>query len=377
MEVFMRKDAAPVYGRMIVSVLLFTVLTAGSCTIDPGLNSGSTGTLKIVSWNVQAFFDSTENGDEYDDYKDSAGWAGEKYHARLTGLAEAVGKMPEGAPDILALIEIENSRILEDLARDRLGRYGYQWTFFSRNKSASLGLGVLSRFPFTETKVHGITYDQESSPRPVLELRLTPGGFPLVLFVCHWKSKLGNEEITETLRRSSARIIARRLREITAEDPDIPVIVMGDLNENHDEFYRMNGKVLSALLPDDPDAAELVRTDTSSLSARLGIRDDFLVLSGSKPPVSEYFEETAAILYSPWGQELQDGSYFYNNDWETIDHFLLSGGLFNRTGWDFQSCYAGDQEPFISQKGIPAAYNPRTGQGLSDHLPLILVLRGS
>jgi hypothetical protein len=162
-----------------------------------------------------------------------------------------------------------------------------------------------------------------------------------------------------------------------AEDPDIPVIVMGDLNENHDEFYRMNGKILSALLPDDPDAAELVRTDTTSLSARLGIRDDFLVLSGSKPPRSEYFEEASAVLYSPWGQELQDGSYYYNNDWETIDHFLLSGGLFNRAGWDFHSCYAGDREPFVTQKGIPAAYNPRTGQGLSDHLPLILVLNSN
>jgi hypothetical protein len=197
----------------------------------------------------------------------------------------------------------------------------------------------------------------------------------MALFVCHWKSKLGGDS-TETLRRSSARILARRLREIAAEDPELPVIIMGDLNENYDEFYRLDGKIISALLPDDPDAAALAEIDAASVSARLGVREDFLVLSGAKPPRAENFGEGTAALYSPWGQELQNGSYYYQNDWETIDHFLLSGGLFNSTGWDFQSCYVADKEPFVSQKGVPVSYNARTGYGLSDHLPLVLVLRG-
>jgi endonuclease/exonuclease/phosphatase family metal-dependent hydrolase len=370
----MWNNVKSVYGKVVLSVVLVPALIGcGGCVFEAETDKAVGGALKIASWNVQALFDGNDNGDEYDDFRSSAGWALEKYQARLTSIAEAVGKLPEGAPDILALIEIENTQILEDLAGDKLAKHGYQWTFFSRNKGSSLGLGVMSRFPFTETKVHGITYDKESSPRPILELRLSPGGSPLALFVCHWKSKLGGDS-TETLRRSSAKILVRRLREIAVEDPALPVIIMGDLNENHDEFYRLDGKTLSALLPDDPDAAGLAETDTAPVSAQLGVRDDFLVLSGGKPPKAEYFDEDTAVVYSPWGQELQNGSYYYHDDWETIDHFLLSGELFNHSGWDYYSCYAGDREPFVNQKGAPAAYNPRTGQGLSDHLPLVLVL---
>jgi hypothetical protein len=44
-------------------------------------------------------------------------------------------------------------------------------------------------------------------------------------------------------------------------------------------------------------------------------------------------------------------------------------------GWDFDSCTVIDVEPFINAYGYPASYNPKTGNGLSDHAPLFLTLR--
>jgi exonuclease III len=192
--------------------------------------------------------------------------------------------------------------------------------------------------------------------------------YPLVVFVCHWKSKLGGDDATESTRRASARIIVRRIQELVESEPDLPVIVMGDLNENHDEFYRRSGAVLSALLPDDPRAAEVAGQYDN------GLQKDFLILSKSKPPVPRYFPPGTVTLYTPW-TELEDGSYYYKNAWETIDHFLLSPQLFDKTGWDYATCQVLNEPPFVSAKGLPLAYNPRTGGGLSDHLPLLLFLK--
>ncbi|MDR3341459.1 MAG: endonuclease/exonuclease/phosphatase family protein [Treponema sp.] len=356
--------------KTIPAALISLILCLGGCEVTESGSSktDSPGTLTIATWNVQTLFDGAEAGTEYDDYRGSAGWTGEKYTARLNSFAQAISRMIETAPDILGLIEIENSPVLTDLVTGFLSKYGYHWTFFASNPNAALGIGMISRFPFTETKVHSITAQGETIPRPVLEVRLQPQDTPVVLFVCHWKSKVGGDTLTESSRRASARVIQRRLWEIRQENPVIPVVIMGDLNENHDEFYRNDGSVISALLPDDQKAAEL----TGFIQAK---QQDFLILSRNKPPTPEYFASDATVLYSPWGNELQDGSYHYKGAWETIDHFLLTDALFDQTGWDFDSCRVINQEPFVDAHGNPAAYNPRTGNGLSDHLPLVLVLK--
>jgi endonuclease/exonuclease/phosphatase family metal-dependent hydrolase len=328
------------------------------------------GTLRVATWNVQALFDGHQTGTEYGEYLNEAGWGEEKFSARTLGISQAVSRMDGGPPDILALEEIENLQCLEALASGELAKHGYRWTYFSKNKGASLGIGVLSRIPIAEARAHGMVRDQEAAPRPVLELWLYPEDAPLALFVCHWKSKLGGEDNTEPLRRASARIILRRIREIRSAYPDVPALVMGDLNENYDEFYRRGGTSLSALLPDDPDAADLARFAYAGPSQQR----DFLALSGEKPPRAAHFDSSMPAFYSPWGQELRNGSYYYRNEWETIDHFLLSDQFFDEKGWDFSSCRVLVQEPFVNAGGIPNAYNPRTGTGLSDHLPLMLVL---
>jgi endonuclease/exonuclease/phosphatase family metal-dependent hydrolase len=342
------------------------VLGLAACTVSSVRGSQPLGTVTIAAWNVQALFDGTETGNEYGEYTASSGWSEEKYLARLAFLAQGADHI--GA-DILGMIEVENLRILETLASGPLAKQNYRWAFFAHNPGASLGIGVLSRYPFVKTKTHSAVYGEEAVPRPVLELWLEPEGRPLVLFICHWKSKLGGDKNTEPLRRASAWIINRRMEELGRENPGMPVIILGDLNENHDEFYRQKGAYQSALLPDDPGAAEYA----GKIPA--GGREDFLIISGEKPPRAEYFPPGSRAFYSPWGIELSPGSYYYRDAWETIDHLLLSEALFDHSGWDFDTCQVGAREPFLNAQGYPNAYNPRTGFGLSDHLPLTLVLK--
>jgi endonuclease/exonuclease/phosphatase family metal-dependent hydrolase len=314
-------------------------------------------------WNVQALFDGEDTGNEYDDYRNTAGWNREKYTARLTALSGAIPRLTEkGAPDLVGLVEIENAGILEDLVRGPLAKSGYTETFFATIPGASLGLGVLSRFPLVSARVHSISTGGETAPRPVLEIRIEPRGKPLIIFLCHWKSKLGGDDATEALRRASARIVRRRLAEILRDEPLSPALVMGDLNENHDEFYRRDSGVICALFPDDAGAR-----------GSEGSPEDCLIVSGEKPPRKR--QTDGPVLYSPWGRELEGGSYYYKGDWETIDHFLLSDAFFDGTDWDFEGCRVFNTAPCTNSAGYPDAYTPWTGRGLSDHLPLVLFLK--
>jgi endonuclease/exonuclease/phosphatase family metal-dependent hydrolase len=378
--------------KVILYILLIIVLF---CSAEcegiplPGNSKASDKSEQFtaVVWNVQTLFDGHDTGNEYAEFRESAGWTQEKYAARLLAIGQAILRMrtlsAQGknqgenenqqrqsatsatVPDLIGLVELENGNILEDLLHGPLSKQGYVHTFYGNLPGMSLGIGVLSRFPLTETRIHSITINNETTPRPVIEVHLEPGGEPLIFFICHWKSKVGGDSATEHLRRASATVISRRIVELREEKPDAPIIIMGDLNENHDEFYRQGGTVLSALLPDDEDAALLAASQGNG----------FLVLSKEKPPRTEYFDPSIPILYTPWENELLDGSYYYRDNWETIDHFLLSEALFDNRGWDYETCLVLNMPPFTNAKALPYQYVPRNGFGLSDHLPLMLFLR--
>jgi endonuclease/exonuclease/phosphatase family metal-dependent hydrolase len=356
----------------------------GCSAVKPGIDAEQ---LTIASWNVQNLFDGIDHGSEYNEFKSSAGWNSEKYQARLNGITKA---FKDGAlnPDILALIEVENAGVVQDLAGSSY--MDYPWTFFAGDGSA--GLGVLSRLPLIETRAHSSHSPEGSVPRPVVEVWADTGSGPLVLLVCHWKSKRGGGKNTEALRRAGAALVLRRLTEIAGENPGIPVIICGDLNENYDEFNRIGAAYPCALLPDSSEAAALTRKVFSD--ARPGFQamklPGFLVVSGQKPPRALFFTEPAVFSpwlemedggYEPFGSQdsdhfdfLPQGSYYYDDAWETIDHFLLNAALFNQRNWEYQRFRVVAEPPFVNSGGKPQPYNPRTGNGLSDHLPIVLTL---
>ena len=325
-------------------------------------------------WNVQNLFDGLDNGNEYADFSEAGGWNREKYAARITAISQAIMGMADGPPpDLIGFSEIENLAVLEDLAT-ALSKYGYYWIAFANIPGAPVGIGAISRHPIMDIRAHSITIENESAPRPTLELRIEAQGEPMVFLLCHWKSKTGGEDATTAQRRASARIVQRRFLELIEDEINTPVIVMGDLNENHDEFYRR--KIFSALLPDDPDAAALV-----SQSHGFNRTQDFLVLSGKKPPRPNYFPDDLHVFYSPWLEDISEdysrrnpGSYFFRDNWETIDHFLLSASLFTGSGWNYSNSRVLDNPPFTNSRATPNRYNPQSGVGLSDHLPLLLYL---
>ncbi|MDR0375404.1 MAG: endonuclease/exonuclease/phosphatase family protein [Treponema sp.] len=366
------------YGSAVFVLLVFplAVSCVGSCEVYPELSGGKdSSALSVATWNLQALFDGKDDGVEYEEYRGDNGWNNEKYLARLNNFSKAIASLGKNWPDVLALIEVENAGVLEKLATEYMADSGYRYSFFAGLSGYSLGLGLLSRYPFTKTLSHSSNIGGEILPRPVMEARLEPEGHPIVIFVCHWKSKLGGDDKTEALRRDAAVVILRRIIAIRAENEDIPILVLGDLNENHDEFVRHDGEIRCALLPDSPEAARFAGFDFELEDEEYQrAPQDFFVLSAEKPPKSSFFCDVEGIFYTPWETELEKGSYFYGGGWESIDHLLLSDAFFDSRGWDFKNATVIDAEPFVNSKGEPNSYNTRTGSGLSDHLPLVLTL---
>ena len=347
---------------MSVPVLLLAVILVLLGCIDPEPDKAADNrTLTMMTWNVNNLFDGKDDGNEYPEFLQMAGWSAEKYIGRINNISDAIGKI-EPQPDIFLLQEVESLQILKDLALSMRGEY---WSHFAGNSGSAIGLGILSRLPLLDAKAHSITIGSDTIPRPVLETRVQTEEGDIIIFVCHWKSKLGGADNTESIRKASARVILRRIREILENEPQTGIIVAGDLNLNHDDFYKRDASQIYALLPDVPQAARMAGNE----------QIDFFVISGRKPPQPVYFPQETIVLYSPWMGELENGTYYYRNNWETIDHFLVSNRFFIGQGWQYEKTIIIDYEPFTRVSGLPNSYNPRTGHGLSDHLPLLMTLK--
>jgi len=345
-------------------VVLAVIFILTGCDIPKTEELTQIKTLTLMTWNVHNLFDGKDDGYEYAEFQQSSGWSIEKYMGRVNTISAAI-KTLETQPDIIVLQEVENLQILEDLSY--VFPMTYLWSHFANNPESAIGLGILSRFPLLDAKAHSIFINDDSTPRPVLEARVQTDADDIIIFACHWKSKIGGDDATERTRKASARVILRRVREIWEYEPDTGIIIAGDLNLSHDDFFRRGSNLICALLPDDSLSASLAGTE----------QNDFIVISGNKPPMPEHFSQENIVFFSPWMNELKNGSYFYRNNWETIDHFLVSGQFFINSGWEYERVIVIAHEPFADVDGRPIPYNVRTGYGLSDHLPLVLTLKSA
>jgi len=364
--------------------------------------------FRIASWNLQAFFDGQETGTEYADYRAKSSWNEIAYKSRLAMLADAMTRWPEPqtkgerpGPDIFALVEVENSTVLQDLRSGPFAPFKYSYSAFAANPASPLGLGILSRFPILSTRSHSLQTESFSTPRPMLEAEIELPGEHLFLFVCHWKSKLGNPSETEAIRRASAELVNRRIHELSLEHPDTPplVLVAGDLNENVDEYSRQGGSFLTALMPADtsPEAfiegtpsafikltgspsalsaptapnAAMSAPATAAAAANITVANITAVPAPATAAAGVALPAGPAIFYSPWLSASWPGSYAFQGAWETIDHILIGPAFFDNRGWEYASFFVHDQAPFTNDAGFPNSFNPRTGKGLSDHLPIL------
>lgn len=302
--------------------------------------------VTILTWNAFNLFDAVDDGTEYREYDPGLGrWNAALYERKLSAAAAVIRRSCPGGPDVIALQELENRRVLDDLC-GRLA--GYAHRVAPDGQPGGVRCAVASRYPVRRTATHEVGEWDAQPLRPVLEVELDCGGAPLRLLVVHWKSRLEGEGPTQPARDAAAAVVARRLARLLADSPADDVVVAGDLNENADE-----------------------------LLAGVGSRGT-AVLAGVASPAQAGASGGRVALYDPWhGLPPSDrGSAVYRGSWQTPDHLLLSAGLFDRSGLSYR-----DRSFRVVRHSF--MLDPRTGFPLkdrelvwrySDHLPLLLEL---
>ncbi len=316
--------------------------------------------LVFMSYNVQNIFDDTDNGTEYPEFDPSVSeWGISQYSTRLSNLSEVIRRTVKGGADIIAFQEIENRKVLDRLAGNYLKGFGYDYLAVTEAENSAVQIGVMSRYPFDRVMVHQVLSGGKTAGRPILEVYINTDYGTVHLFNNHWKSKLGGAEETEPLRIAAGKMLKTRVIQILKDDPDSVILVAGDLNENWDEYYRIGEAYTTALMP-----VKDVSLLHSPGPVLLGSMDDTFIYTRGQEEL---------VLYEPWSEEPPGtGTYVYNDLWQTLDHILLSPGLFDETGYEFKSFEISDNSFLLDSRGYPYSWITGRGRGYSDHLPLIV-----
>lgn len=201
---------------------------------------------------------------------------------------------------------------------------------------------TLTKFPVRAVRQHPIT-----SARNILEVEVEIDGAPLYIFNNHWKSGAGSNQM-EALRLQNAGVLRKRLDEIFAEDPLADVIIGGDLNAHYNQKARYT---------------QMPRT---------GI-NDVLRSQGNEKAM----QTGEADLYNLWYEipEQLRGSDTYRGEWGTLMHLIISRGLYDQSGVQYQDNSFGVARMVglnADSAGSPFRWSAggEKGAGYSDHLPI-------
>jgi endonuclease/exonuclease/phosphatase family metal-dependent hydrolase len=360
-------------------------LPAARCS-SPFSRPGS-ARLTIVAYNVKSLFDDKDDGPEFPEFSVAKGkWDAARYGLRLRNVAEAVlATAPRDAgppgPDVLCLEEIENGRVLEALRSGPLAAARYKYSAIAPAEDGPFSVCVLSRLPILSERCLSAATPAGREGRDALELELDAEGRRLFLIACHWKSKLGGDELTEEARREAAALVRSRVEELVAVEPGAELLVCGDLNESPGEYEKNGRRYATALMPLEEAAAggaasarpggRSTGASAKLAAARSSIRPSRLLVASSKELAGMSGGEI--VLYSPW-EESGGYSFSFRGSRERIDNFLLAPGLLDGKGLSFERFSAAPAPFLVDGAGTPIAWPGSGAKGYSDHLPILLVL---
>ncbi len=298
--------------------------------------NGATQSVTLLSYNVKAAFDDTVR----------AARQSERI-ADVINLALA-----PATPDIIILQEIEGRAPIEELIENWLIGRRYQSAALSPPIAGRLQIALISRYPIQALRYHGVYRATFPLLRGILEAQLEINGNPLYLFMVHLKSKREGAQETEPLRIAMVEALQQRLRVLLKHDPEAAIIIAGDFNERTDEYRQVNYSYPTALLPPQ-------RGESSHWYRPLRV---------SQQPIASSHSDDDILLFSPWNDSEWEGSYYYNNAWQQIDHFLLSSSLLTTAQLRYDSFRVITAADLLTAAGHPNPY-------YSDHLPLLLALQ--
>jgi len=281
-------------------------------------------------------------------------WNTEKYLNKLSNMAKVIASLKDSkGADVLGMCEVENAAVLADLIKQpSLQKQQYGFVHIEGPDLRSIDNALLykkKQLTLVQSSAYPILFENAPSAktRDILLVKLfsKDSKSNFVVLVNHFPSRVGGAAESEPKRIAAAKVLRRIYDSIVKADPNIPIIVMGDFN-------------------DEPtDISIAVALNAKGTLENLASHDLFNSMYSFK--------------------EKKLGSHFYRNEWTALDQIILSSNLVNCTE---KLCYKAHsaaiykQDWMLEQEGKYKGAPLRTfgGQtylnGFSDHLPVYIVL---
>lgn len=309
----------------------------------------------IAFYNLENLFDTIpnnpENRDEEFTPNGSRQWNSQKYWSKIHNLAYAISEMttkttPVG-PAIIGVSEIENRSVLEDLVKDpQISKWDLQVVHHDSPDARGVDVGCLYNPKYfhlenvTNHRLTSVSFRTRDQMCVVGSLM----GQRIAVIVNHWPSRLGGQEKSSPNREAAAALSKQIADSLWRVDPNIGVIIMGDLNDD----------------PQDKSVAKV-------LGAKRNAKD-----------VTEH------EFYNPFWKKLDDGigTLAYKSQWNLFDQIIISGNLTHAedTKWHFYRADVLNKEFLRDTEGSRQGYPLRTYSGgsflngYSDHFPTEIFL---
>ncbi|MBD5232731.1 MAG: endonuclease/exonuclease/phosphatase family protein [Bacteroidales bacterium] len=312
----------------------------------------------IAFYNWENLFDTIPNNPEGRDLEFTPGgarqWDGRKYWEKVHNLAYAISnftsKTTPYGPALIGVSEIENRSVMEDVVNQpELKPWNLQIVHHDSPDARGVDVGLLYNpryFKLENVTNHRLTAikfrtrDQMCVVGSLLGQRVA-------VIVNHWPSRLGGQEKSEPNRVAAAELSKSIADSLWRVDPNIGVIIMGDLND--DPGNKSCAKILGAQRKPD----------------KVGPHE----------------------FYNPWWDILEKdgvGTLSYRGSWNLFDQIILSGNLVNtpaESDWTFYQAKVLNFPFLFATEGALQGAPKRTYSsgaylgGYSDHFPTEIFLR--
>jgi len=308
--------------------------------------------LRAMFYNVENFFDTADDPTINDNAflpEGSMRWTQKRYFEKRNNIYRVITHVGGwDPPAIVALCEVENRGVLEDLIRNTpLAKYPYNIVHQDSPDLRGIDCALLYRSDYLTSVAQQFIRvrfpDNRRRTRDIVYAALrTNQGDTLHVFVNHWPSRSGGQRQSEPGRMLAATLLREKVDSIFSRNPMAKIVVTGDMNDN----------------PTD-----------KSLTAGLQALNDTAL---AKP--------SALFNLSFYKMKEPVGTIKYQGKWSVFDQMIVSGGLLRgetRTDAERHRIFKAPYlfEPDTRYQGVKPfrTYSgPRYLGGYSDHLPVYL-----
>jgi predicted extracellular nuclease len=207
----------------------------------------SKSVFTIGFYNVENLFDTVDDPKTFDDDFTTNGkrkWNNKRYRNKIKKLGSVISKLGKerssNAPAIVGLVEVENAKVVKDLANSKdLRKHHYGFVHYDSPDDRGIDVALLYNKQLFELlgSEHFPLYleDDEGKrdyTRDVLVVYGNLKGELVHILVNHWPSRREGAEESEYKRVEAAKLNSAIVEVIQAKNDNAKIIIMGDFNDD-------------------------------------------------------------------------------------------------------------------------------------------------